>query len=99
MSSNVFNMKKEMNILEQFDQIETIEPSAQWNQRLMQRIDQTIQQKEKPFARNFIMLAIVFLLAFNVFSFTKSYLNDRALQNSLVMKNIATEYLISTNAY
>ena len=99
MSSNVFNMKKDMNILEQFDQIEILEPSEQWNQRLMQRIDKTSQQEEKPVARNFIMLAIVLLLAFNVLSFTKSYLNDRALQNSLVLKNIATEYLITTNAY
>ncbi len=88
-----------MNILEQFDQIETIEPSAQWNQRLMERIDQTNQHEEKPLARNLILFAIFFLLAFNLFSFTKSYLNDRALQNSLVLKSIATEYLITTNAY
>lgn len=88
-----------MNILEQFDHIETIEPSAQWNQRLMQRIDQTGQYGEKPLARNFIMFAVIFLLAFNLFSFTKSYLNDRALQDSIVLKNIATEYLITTNSY
>ena len=88
-----------MNILEQFDHIETIEPSAQWNQRLMQRIDQTSQQEQKPLVRNLILLVVIFLLAFNLFSFTKSYLNDRALQNSLVLKNIATEYLITTNSY
>jgi hypothetical protein len=92
-------MKKEMNILEQFDHLETIEPSAEWNQRLMQRIDKTSQLDEKPLARNIIMLAIVILLAFNVFSFTKSYLNDREVQNSIVLKNIATEYLITTNTY
>jgi hypothetical protein len=92
-------MKKEMNILEQFDHLETIEPSAEWNQRLMQRIDKTSQLDEKPLARNIIMLAIVILLAFNVFSFTKSYLNDREVQNNIVLKNIATEYLITTNTY
>ena len=88
-----------MNILEQFDHLETIEPSAEWNQRLMQRIDKSSQNEEKPLARNFVMFAIAFLLAFNVLSFTKSYLNDRALQNSIVMKNIATDYLITTNNY
>ena len=88
-----------MNILEQFDHLETIEPSAEWNQRLMQRIDKTSRQEEKPFARNIIMLAIVILLAFNLFSFTKSYLNEREVQNSIVMKNIATDYLITTNNY
>ncbi len=88
-----------MNILEQFDHIETIEPSAQWNQRLMQRIDKTSQHEEKPLGRNLIRLAVIFLLAFNLFSFTKSYLNDKALQDSIVLKNIATEYLITTNSY
>lgn len=88
-----------MNILEQFDHLETIEPSAEWNQRLMQRIDKTSQLDEKPLGRNIIMLAIVILLAFNVFSFTKSYLNEREVQNSIVLKNIATEYLITTNTY
>ena len=88
-----------MNILEQFDHLESIEPTAEWNQRLMQRIDKTSQHEEKPHAGTFIMLAIVVLLAFNLFSFTKSYLNDRALQNSIALKNIATDYLITTNNY
>ena len=88
-----------MNILEQFDHLETIEPSAQWNQRLIQRIDQSGQHEEKPLARNLIRLAVILLLVFNLFSFTKSYLNDKALQDSIVLKNIATEYLITTNSY
>ncbi len=92
-------MKNRMNMLEQFDHLETIEPSAEWNQRLMQRIDQTGQHEEKPLARNFIMFAVIFLLAFNVFSFTKSFLNDRAVQNSIALKNIATDYLITTTSY
>jgi len=92
-------MKNEIKILELFNHLETIEPSAEWNQRLMQRIDQTNQKEDKPLAGRVLMFAILLLLAFNLFSFTKSYLNDRELQNGLVLKTIATEYLITTNNY
>lgn len=91
-------MKKEVNLFEQFDHLNAIEPSAEWNERLMKRLQGPGKKKNNYSGGQWALYAIFLLLAINVVSITTSWLNERAQQNALNMRSIAAEYLISSNS-
>lgn len=91
-------MIKDNNLLEKLDHLDSIEPSAEWTDRLMYRMDQIDMKSTGLPGSKLVLYAILLLLLVNIISFSKSWLNERSHQNSVNMKNIASEYLISTNS-
>ena len=90
------NMKNENDILDQFDNIKNIEPSADWNEKLFQRIEHSSHRSDN-LTRNLVLTAVIILLAFNLFSLSNTLLNDRSQQHQADLNSIASEYLITTN--
>ncbi|MEI7423600.1 MAG: hypothetical protein WCK18_15965 [Prolixibacteraceae bacterium] len=91
-------MKNKIDLLDRFEHLESIEPTAEWNERVMFKINQPAANKEKNFGSRLVLFAIFLLLAINVFSVTKSWLQERSLQDGSNLRVIASEYLISTNS-
>ena len=91
-------MKKEVNLIEQFERLNSIEPSAEWNERLMLQLNGPGVNKRGYFGGQWVVYALFLLLAINLVSITTSWLNERSNQNALNMRSIATEYLISSNS-
>ena len=91
-------MKRERDLLDKFEHLPSIEPSADWNRELMSRIDQSGASVHDHSVRKLVLFAILILLAVNIFSLSKSWLNERSLQNNDNLKEIAAEYMITTNS-
>ena len=91
-------MKNGTNLLDQFDQLPTIEPSPEWREQLLTRIHQPGMKSHELLNRRLVYLAVVVLLAVNIFSLTRIWLNDRAQEDSMSLRTLASEYLISTNS-
>lgn len=91
-------MKKGVNPLDKFDQILSIEPSAEWDGKLLQKINQTRAKRMELTGNRLLLLVVLLLVAMNIFSFSKSWLNDQSAQNRDNLKSIAAEYLITTNS-
>ena len=91
-------MKNRIDLLERFEHMKSIEPTAEWNEKIMFRINQSDAKKDKNFGSRLVLFAIFLLLAINVFSVSKSWLQERSQQNTTNLKDIASEYLISTNS-
>ena len=91
-------MKNKIDLLERFEHLKSIEPSAEWNEKIMLRINQPDAKKDSNTGSMLVVFAIFLLLAINVFSVTKSWLNERSQQNGTNLRAIASEYLITTNS-
>lgn len=91
-------MKNKINLLERFEQLGSIEPTAEWNERVMFRISQPDIKKGKNFDSRLVLAAILLLLAINVFAVTRSWLHEKSQQDGSNLRDIASEYLISTNS-
>jgi hypothetical protein len=88
----------EENLFNQFENIAPIQPSPDWNENLMQRLDQTPSKQEKGIPSKTILWGIALLVAINIFSFSQTIhllvKNDK--QDNI--KNIASEFLITTTS-
>ena len=91
-------MKKEVNLIEHFDHLNSIEPSAEWNKKLIHRLDESRRKKQDFSGSRWVLYAIFLLLAFNLVSFSKSWLNERSQLEAANMRNIASDYLITSNS-
>lgn len=91
-------MKKEVNLFEHFERLNSIEPSAEWNEKLLHRIEETSTKKLDFSGSRWALYTIFLLLAINLLSFSKSWLNERSQLNAANMRNIASEYLITSNS-
>lgn len=91
-------MKNRIDLLEQFEHLPSIEPSAEWNEKVMSRISQPGANQDKNSGSRLVLFAILLLLAINVFSLTRSWLQDKSQQDGSNLRVIASEYLISTNS-
>jgi hypothetical protein len=91
-------MKREQNLLDRFDQLSSIEPSENWDRQLMNRVQLSGRRSHKDYSGRLVLYVILLLLAFNIFSFSKSWMNEQSLQSSNNLRNIASDYLISTNS-
>ena len=91
-------MKREKNLLEKFDQLPTLEPSEDWTKQLMLRVGEPGRSGRSRSGARLVFLAILILVVVNMISYTKSWLNERSRQDAYNMKNIAAEYLITSNS-
>ena len=91
-------MNKEKNILEQFESLSSIEPSAEWNDQLMQKLNHSQRVSGNASANKLVLLATVVLLAVNVFSVSNKFKSDNEQQSREKLKNVATEFLINTSS-
>ena len=91
-------MEKGTNLLEQFDKLPTIEPSGEWGEQLLTRINQSGTKSHEILSLRLVYLAVVLPLAVNIFSLTRSWINERSQQESMNLKTLASEYLISTDS-
>ena len=91
-------MNTEKNILEQFESISSIEPSAEWNDKLMQKLNRSQRTSGNTSTNKLVLLATVVLLAVNVFSFSNKLKSDNEQQNREKLKNVAAEFLINTSS-
>ena len=91
-------MNKEKNILEQFESISSIEPSAEWKVQLMQKLNRSQSVSGNPPANKLVLFATVVLVAVNVFSFSNKLKSDNEQQSREKLKNVATEFLINTSS-
>ena len=91
-------MNKEKNILEQFESISSIEPSAEWNDKLMQKLNRSQRTSGNAPANKLVLFATVVLLAVNVFSVSNKFKSDNEQQSREKLKNVATEFLINTSS-
>ena len=91
-------MNKEKNILEQFESLSSIEPSAEWNDKLMQKLNRSQRVSGNASANKLVLFATVVLLAVNVFSVSNKFKSDNEQQSREKLKNVATEFLINTSS-
>jgi hypothetical protein len=91
-------MKNDRELLEKFDHLATLEPSAEWNRILMTRIDQAVAHPAGSNGSQIVLISIILLIVVNIFSISKSWQETRSRQDNENMKLIASEYLISTNS-
>ena len=91
-------MNKEKNILEQFESLSSIEPSAEWNDQLMQKLNHSQRVSGNASANKLVLFATVVLLAVNVFSVSNKLKSDNEQQSREKLKNVATEFLINTSS-
>ena len=91
-------MNKEKNILEKFESISSIEPSAEWNDKLMQKLNRSQRVSGNAPANKLVLFTTVVLLAVNVFSFSIKLKSDNEQQSREKLRNVATEFLINTSS-
>ena len=91
-------MNTEKNILEQFESISSIEPSAEWKGKLMQKLNHSQRVSGNTSSNKLVLFATVVLLAVNVFSVSNKFKSDNEQQSREKLKNVATEFLINTSS-
>jgi len=93
-----FSMEREKELLDKYDCLPSVEPSAEWNKKLMARITGSGKQQSGYKESKLVLFAVILLIFINLLSFSKYFLEARSIQNNENMKLVATEYLISTNS-
>ena len=88
----------EKDLLEQFENLHSIEPSEEWNDKLLQRLNSPHHAKGNTTALKMALIAVVVLLAFNIFSITKMTPRENRQQESTNLRSIANEFLIYSNS-
>ena len=91
-------MKNKIDLLERFEHLKSIDPSAEWNEKLLFRISHPGSKKHENRGSRLVLLALFLILAINIFSLSKNWFQERTLQNDTNLRVIASEYLISTNS-
>jgi hypothetical protein len=91
-------MTKVENILERFGNISPIEPSAGWNDRLNQKIAHSGHASGNSYANKIVLFIIIALITLNLHVFSGYWIKLHAQQTNQEFKNIANEFLISTNS-
>jgi len=91
-------MGKRINLIDKFDQLDSIDPSAGWDEKLLSKINQPRYKRADYSGTRLIFFAALILLVFNLFSISKNWINERSERNRTNLKYIASEYLITTNS-
>ncbi len=91
-------MNSNKNIFEQFERINSIEPSAEWEAQLMKKLKRTQSGSGHTSSNNLILLATVLLVVINLFWVSNQLKSDNEQQSSEKLKNVANELLISTSS-
>ena len=91
-------MDNKPTILSQLDQLESIVPGPDWNERLFQQINYRNKGKgmNKP---PFILLSsVILLLAFNLIFLVRSEHSGTMQSRTEELKSVASEFLINTSS-
>ena len=91
-------MNKEKDILNQLGNLPTLEPSAEWETRLFQKLQRTKQRQNDGFEGKAVWVIAAILLLINVLSFAQSWESKREKENNLKLSSIASEILINTGS-
>jgi hypothetical protein len=91
-------MVKRISLIDKFDQLDSIDPSAGWEEKLLLKINNPQTKNADYSGTRLLFFAILILFIFNLFSVSKNWMNERSRQNITNLKNIASEYLITTNS-
>ena len=91
-------MNTNKNILEQFERMDSIEPTAEWEAQLMKKLKHTQSDSGHTSSNKLILLTTVMLVAVNLFWFSNQLKSDNEQQSSEKLKNVANELLISTSS-
>ena len=91
-------MNKEKDILNQLGDLPTIEPSAEWETGLFQKLQRTKQKQNDGFEGKSVWVVVVILLLVNVLSLAESWESKREKENNLKLSSIASEILINTGS-
>ena len=91
-------MNTDKNILEQFESISSIEPSAEWKDKLMQKLNRSQRVSGNAPVNKLVLFATVVVMAVNVFSVSSKLKSDNEQQSREKLKNVATEFLINTSS-
>jgi hypothetical protein len=91
-------MKSKEDVLELFENLEIIEPSADWEEKFSGKLSLSHNIPGGMPAKAWVLLAVILLFTVNLISFSKSWQNDTALQKGKNLKNFASEFLINTNS-
>jgi hypothetical protein len=90
-------MKQENNILEQFENLEIIGPSPEWDNKLFGKLSKP-QHPRSNLPQALLILIIVVLAGMNIYSFSRNRNKDKGSQESVSLKSVANEFLIYTNS-
>ena len=91
-------MNKEKDILNQLGNLPTLEPSAEWETELFQKLQRTKQRQNDGFEGKSVWVIAAILLLINVLSFAQSWESKREKENNLKLSSIASEILINTGS-
>lgn len=91
-------MGKELNLYDHFEHLKSIEPSAEWSESLKLRLRGKSLVRHNSSGGRWVIYAIFLLLAINLLSYSRDWLEESAQRNALNMKSIASEYLITSNS-
>jgi hypothetical protein len=91
-------MKAGDKILEQFYNLPDIEPSPDWNEKMMQRLAKTKPVRPNYQGNIIVVIAIVVLMTFNALSITVNWVSYNHKQNAMTLKNIAGEFFINSES-
>ena len=91
-------MNKEKDILNQLGNLPTLEPSAEWETGLFQKLQRTKQRQNDGFEPKSVWFIATILLLVNVLSFAQSLESKREKENNLRLSSIASEILINTGS-
>ena len=88
-------MNKDKDLLNQLGNLPTLEPSAEWETGLFQKIQRTKQKQNDGFESKSVWVIAAILLLINVLSFARSWESKRENENNLKLESIASEILIN----
>lgn len=91
-------MGKEVNLLERFEQLPTIEPSVEWKEKLMLRLEESNMKKQDTSGSRWAIYFLFLLLMVNVIAYSRDWWKENSQMNTVSMRSIATEYLITSNS-
>lgn len=91
-------MGKGINLIEKFDQLDSIDPSVGWDEKLWTKINRPGNKNADLSGTRLLFVAILILLVFNLFSISKNWMDERSQLNKTSLRSIASEYLITTNS-
>ena len=91
-------MKNGEIIFEYFESLETLEPSEEWNTKLLQKLAHSKRVSVKGVTNYLIIVLMLVIMSLNVYAVSGSLISYRQKQNTMTLKNIASEILISTDS-
>ena len=91
-------MEKGEKIFEEFNNLSPIATPEGWNEGLMQKLNRSSRTSGNSFANKIILSVVIALITINVLAFSGYWLQQKSGQTSREYKNIAGEFLVSTDS-